>query len=441
MLKAGMFRKIFFYTLLFLVVVIGITAALFSQQFVSFYDTRQLQQLNTAFQPLTYSLNNKTIEEVIKISTEFYERNQSFTFSIETADEEIIYSTPGMEKSTQQTLLMALPQGLVLRVVGLQTGSDTVKAMVEKTLFALAILLIIGTIGAALFARGITKPIRKLAEDTHKMAALEDVSISAYGRDEIGRLGRDVHNMYEKLKQTINALEKEIDRVHEMEETQRYFFSAASHELKTPIAAASVMVEGMLSDIGEYKNHPKYLRECMKMLKAQGKIISEIMDIVNLSDGMILPSPERINLCELIDSILPEYHTLAERKEQTIDTAISDDIYCYADQDWLGRVISNILMNAVQNSPEQERIRIWSDEKTDAFTLYFLNTGVTIEKEIMGKLFEPFFRADKARSNSSGRSGLGLTIVKKLLDAMNIPFSLDNSDEGVLFMLELKKQR
>ena len=438
MLRAGIFGKIFFYTLLFLIIVIGITAALFSQQFVSVYDTSQLQQLNTVFQPLTYSLNSKTIEEMIEISSEFYEKNQSFTFSIETADEEIIYSTPSIEKGAQQTLLIALPQGIVLRVVGLRTGTDTVKALVEKTFFALILLLTIGTVGAALFARGITKPIRKLAEDTHKMAALEEVTISSYGRDEIGRLGCDVHNMYEKLKQTITALEKEIDRVHELEENQRYFFSAASHELKTPIAAASVMIEGMLSDIGEYKNHTKYLRECWKTLKAQNKIINEIIDIVNLSDGMILPSPAKLNLFELIDSLLPEYHTLAKSKEQIISVAVSDHISCDADKDWLGRVLSNILMNAIQNSPERESIKIWCKKTNKTVRLFVLNTGVTIDKEIMGKLFEPFFRVDKARSSSSGRSGLGLTIVKKLLDAMEIPFSLDNADEGVLFTMELK---
>jgi two-component system sensor histidine kinase VanS len=245
--------------------------------------------------------------------------------------------------------------------------------------------------------------------------------------------------MYEKLKHTITALENEIDRVRKMEENQRSFFSAASHELKTPIAAATVMVEGMLGDIGDYKNHPKYLRECMKTLNAQGKTISEIIEIVSLSDGMVLPSPEKINIYELINEILPKYHTLAESKGQKITVTVAENTDCHADKSWLGRAISNILMNAVQNSPPNENIRIWSKDNHDSFTLCLLNTGVTIDKEIMGKLFEPFFRADKARSSNSARSGLGLTIVKKLLDVMEIPFSLENMDEGVLFALEIKK--
>ena len=439
MRNLGIFKKIFFYTLLLLIFVIVTAAFLFSQQFALSFDASQFQQLNAVFQPLARAIAGKNEEEVIEIASAFHEKNQSFSFSIQTMDETVIYSTPGMVKSTQQTLVMTLQQGLLLRVVGVLTGTDTVKTLTSRIISALVILLAAGTVGAALFARGITKPIRRLAEDTHKMAELKDVPRSLYGKDEIGRLGGDVYNMYEKLKHTITALENEIDRVRKMEEKQRSFFSAASHELKTPIAAATVMVEGMLGDIGDYKNHPKYLRECMKTLNAQGKTISEIIEIVSLSDGMVLPLPEKVNIYELINEILPKYYTLAESKGQKIAVTVAENTNCYADKSWLGRAISNILMNAVQNSPPNENIRIWSNDNHDSFTLCLLNTGVTIDKEIMGKLFEPFFRADQARSSNSGRNGLGLTIVKKLLDVMEIPFSLENTDEGVLFAMEIKK--
>ena len=100
------------------------------------------------------------------------------------------------------------------------------------------------------------------------MTRLEDVSQSLpIRRDELGDLSRDIYFMYDKLKDTISRLENEILRVREMEEAQRYFFSAASHELKTPIAATSILLEGMLENVGDYKDHPKYLRECVKMME------------------------------------------------------------------------------------------------------------------------------------------------------------------------------
>ena len=81
------------------------------------------------------------------------------------------------------------------------------------------------------------------------MACLESVPFPVARRDEVGQLAKDVHDMYEKLKQTISKLEAEILREKEMEENQRYFFSAASHELKTPIAASSALLEGMIAGI------------------------------------------------------------------------------------------------------------------------------------------------------------------------------------------------
>lgn len=436
--KFGIFRRIFFYTLLFLTLAIGISAALFSQQFVAFYDFNQFQQVNAVFQPFANEIDRKGRGEIIIIANSFHEKNQSFHFYVETIAGEIIYSTPGAEK-LEQYMRIALPYGISIRVMGIQTGLNAVKAFASRVLVALLILFAAGIAGAALFARGITRPIRRLAEDTHKMAALEYVAPASYGKDEIGQLGGDVQDMYEKLKQTITALEKEIEHVREMEENQRYFFSAASHELKTPIAAATVMIEGMLADIGDYHNHPRYLRECLKTLASQSKIITEIIDIVNLSDSKILPMMEKINLSLLVAGIMPEYEPLAESKSQTITISVADHLYCMADKNWLARVLSNIFMNAIQNSPDHESIRIWTEEKADVTALHVLNTGVSIHQEVINQLFEPFFRLDKARSRSSGRSGLGLTIVKKMLDSMGILYTLNNVEDGVLFTMVFSK--
>ena len=440
MKKHGMFRKIFIYTLLFLILTISIVAAIFSQQFLSFYESKQVQQFNKIYEPLIGGLDGKSIDESIEISDEFHKKNQSFEFFIETADGEIIYNTPNAFESVNQqyTLMLALPQNMVLRASGVIGTTNAWSELFPKTAVAIGIMLAVTIIGAFFFARVITNPIRKIADDTRKMASLKPVSAPNDRQDELGQLAHDVYNMYEKLKHTISALETEIERKREMEENQRYFFSAASHELKTPIAATKAVVEGMLADIGDYKNHPKYLRECLKMLKAQNKIITEILEIVNLSNDRIQVKIESIKLSELIQGIIPEYTVLAESKGQTLTIDIADDVVCRADKALLSRVISNIIMNAVQNTQENENIRIWCERKSEKkIALNILNTNTQIDNDIISKLFEPFYRPDKARSRSSGRSGLGLALVKKMLDIMNIPFRLENTKEGVLFWIEL----
>jgi len=309
--------------------------------------------------------------------------------------------------------------------------------LIKKSLFALVAMLAVGIIGAYIFARQMTSPIRLLANDTKRMTRLEEVNSQSTRNDEIGNLARDVHSMYSKLKETISQLEDEIINVREMEETQRYFFSAASHELKTPIAATSVVLEGMLENVGEYKDHPKYLRECIKLMDAQTKMIYEILEIVSLNNHKIIPKPEKLELLSVVSAMLPSFQTLAEANGQRMAVDIPKGQMCLTDSKMLKKVLSNVILNAVQNTPSGGEIRIWSEPNADQHRLCVLNTGAQIDDTILPKLFDPFFRSDKARSRKNGNSGLGLTIVQKTLDTMGVEFALENTSEGVLFWMDL----
>ncbi|HYE67060.1 MAG TPA: HAMP domain-containing sensor histidine kinase, partial [Anaerovoracaceae bacterium] len=460
--RFGIFGKVFLYTMIILLLTISVTVLVFAQQFKDFYDYLQIQQYTTVFEPLkTKIINEEDLQTVIQTANEFHDKNQAFAFNIETKEGAVLYKTRitravkaeeiengnvmykpaqaiDISKKSEDSIMISLDKGLVLRTVLISDNTDLYKEFAKKVVFIVFLLLCASIAGAVLFARGITNPIKHLAADTRKMASLEPVSVSMIRRDEVGQLATDVHNLYEKLKMTISKLEAEILREKGMEENQRYFFSTASHELKTPIAAASALLEGMIAGIGDYKNHQKYLRECLNMMNAQNRIITEMLEIVKLSDDRILPDKENINLLNLISTLLPEYNTLADKKEQSITVNVPETVHCYSDKKMLGTVLSNVMMNAIQNSPAGEDIRIWSDVTTDEkIRLNILNTNAIIDEGIKEKLFEPFYRTDKARSRNEERSGLGLTIVKKILDSMDIPFDLIVINSDVVFWLEL----
>ena len=442
MKKHGIFVKVFTYTTVFLILLVCVTVALFSQQFLSFYSTTQIQQLNNYYQGLYNQLQNKNISEVIEIAEQFYANNQSFSFYIKDNEDTMIFSTSDIDSdiipdSNNFRIIMTVDQQYILCATNQNAAGTDYGGLITKSLSALACMLALGVGGAFIFARQMTKPIKQLADDTKKMADLEDVPHIIERSDELGDLARDVHAMYDKLKETISKLENEILRERAMEETQRYFFSAASHELKTPIAAAGVMLEGMLGNVGDFKDYPKYLRECIKMMDAQTKMIYEILEIVNLNDGKIVSEPEKLDLGQTVNALMPSFQTLAEANGQRIVVDIPSDQTCFADIKMLKKALSNIVLNAVQNTPPNGEVRVWSEPVADQYRLYVLNTGAYIDKEVLPKLFDPFFRADKARSRKNGNSGLGLTLVKKTLDAMDIDFSLTNTADGVLFWLDL----
>jgi len=447
----GIYAKVLSYTLVILFAVVVVAALFLSTQISEALRSMEYEQLSHIFSPLNEQLVGKSDEEAIIILQDFHGINAAFEFYATNDSGEIIFKTPGAIISGNDTAFtigrdnvfffrpysddgsqMTTTQvgNISLFVSGIVANDTVHREFIQNTIIALLLLFLIGGIAASVFAHLITKPIKILAQNTKRMSELEFAAAPVARNDEIGQLADDVYVMYEKLK-------SEIQRVREMELSQRYFFSAASHELKTPIASTLILLQGMFDNIGDYKDHPKYLLECIKKMKTQSKMISEILEIVRLTDGTITPNNEMIEINAVIKSVVASHQTLTEAKEQRINVNVPETIVCMADCVMLKRVFSNVFLNAVQNTPEQGEIFIWHEDMGAAVRLFILNKGVEIEADTLSNAFEPFYREDKARSSEVGRNGLGLAIVKKTLNCMGFDFSLENTDDGVCFWIDL----
>jgi two-component system sensor histidine kinase VanS len=444
MKRNGIFFKVFIYTIIFSILLVGVTATLLWTQITSYYSRIRFQEITSSYQSIV--IESQGEDDITEVARQFYEKNQSLQFYIKDKDGHIVYATPEADASGIESGAPPYSNSIMLRLDNdylLCTLKDDLLALnydkwIAQALVVLSVMLAVCVISAFVFARQMTRPIKTLAYNTTKMTNLEEVPPPPERKDELGTLARDIHSMYGKLKETISQLEDEILRERELEETQRYFFSAASHELKTPIAATSVLLEGMLENVGDYKDHPKYLRECVKMMDTQSKVISEILEIVNLSTGKIVPAPEKLDIRHTVAGMLPDFQIMSEANGQRIVMDIPDGQTCLADPKMLQKALSNVMLNAVQNTPKGGEIRIWSEPVAEQCRLCVLNTGA-IDGAVLPKLFDPFYRVDKARSRKSGRSGLGLTIVRKTLESMNVDFALENTPDGVLFRMDLPK--
>lgn len=443
MKKHGIFIKVFTYTVIAILLLVSVMAVLFSGQFMLFYRTLQNRQIVASYQPLVKRIQTGNTNDIASMGQRFHENNQSFVFLVVDNNGNPIYATPNADTSDSfhGDFFFVVHKDTDFSIIAQnRTGLESLyRDLAIRVLAVFAAMLALSLFCAYVFARQITKPISQLVNSAGRMANLEEVQPPEERKDELGVLAHDIYFMYEKLKETISQLEDEILRVRELEETQRYFFSAASHELKTPIAATSVLLEGMLENIGDYKDHPKYLRECVRMMDLQGKTISEILEIVSLNDGKITPVPEKLDIRDTVFGMLPDYQLLSEANDLRIITDIPAGLNCFIDPKMFQKALSNIILNAVQNTPKGGEVRIWGEAAAEQFRLCVLNTGEKIADAVLPKLFDPFYRVDKARSRESGRSGLGLTIVRKTLEAMNINFALENTPDGVLFWMDLPR--
>jgi two-component system sensor histidine kinase VanS len=178
---------------------------------------------------------------------------------------------------------------------------------------------------------------------------------------------------------------------------------------------------------------------------------------------MTHPTPAR--LADLVESVPATHLTLAQAHAQRIEVAVGGDAVVTLDQTLFKRALSNVVANALQNTPDGGRVRIAAAAgrgrgegaggqeagRQDAHTqegeppaqdrvrLSGLNEGAPIPDEVLHRLFEPFYRTDEARSSAHRRSGLGLALVEKALSQMGIPFALENTSQGVLFWMDLPR--
>lgn len=442
MKSRSIFTKVFAYTMILTTLFALLTAVLFSRQYMSFF-----KKVNVNLSQTTFSLSSfiddttsayKTDEDVANLGRKIYESNNNIIFYVVDSVGNQVYRTPNIKSYDATESNTFTDERIKGYTFILQDGGNRqlfYNVVIIPIIFISLALLMFCFICSFIFAKQITRPIEQLADETHKMANLEDVENPEKRNDEIGMLSEDVHSMYEKLKDTIKQLEDEILRERELEETQRYFFKMASHELKTPIASTSILLEGMIENVGDYKNHEKYLLECIKLMDSQSDIVSEILTISNLNDSNIRVNSETLNLRKVIYDVLEIFYTLTDVNKQNIIVTIDENETFVTDKNLFHKAISNIILNAIQNTPESQSILIYTDDNR----LCILNTGAKVDENVLPKLFDSFYRTDNARGENDGRSGLGLAIVKKTLQTLNMDFNIENTKDGVLFWIDLIK--
>jgi len=452
------FFKIFTYTMV-LVLVICLTAALlFWRQLLSFLRAEQVRQLSASFQPMMEVITDtgKTPEDVKNIAREFANKNQSFRFKIQEENGNVIFTTGDLDEDGSKGLLNEVRVRLYTTVA--VTGEQI---PIDKIRFGVTRVIADKTLSDQI--PGDQIPIEFLVSDQipldivlreQRRDARTNYELIGFGaqidfgvlvlRSLLGvsiMLAIAVLGAFVFAWKITKPLEDEIVREKAIEENQRLFFSAASHELKTPIAAERALVESMIAGVGDYKDHRKYLRECLKTLDSQSHLVSEILEIVKLSDAEAGNKNVSIDLEELGNAVLEEYRPLAEQRGLLINGEFKK-ARVQADGNLLRLVLSNVMANAVQNTASGGSVRVYTEEPQKArkekkgLRLCVLNTGAQVPEEILPKLFDPFFRADTARTGQ-GRTGLGLAIVKKALDRMKFSFALENTAEGVLFWADL----
>ncbi len=292
----------------------------------------------------------------------------------------------------------------------------------------------------------VTKPILELAKISERMKHLDfEAKYAGKDKTEIAILGNNINEMSEALEKTIselrtanNELLKDIERKDQVDERRREFLSNVSHELKTPIALIQGYAEGLKEGINDDEESREfYCDVIMDEASRMNALVKNLLTLNQLEAGIDVVNMERFDVAALVKNYIASADILIRQKEISVRMEDYGPVYVWGDEFRVEEVFMNYFTNAMNYARNDKIIDVKIVRADGKVRISVFNTGSPIPQESVEHLWEKFYKVDKARTREYGGSGIGLSIVKAVMESMNQEYGVINYDNGVEFWFEL----
>lgn len=422
------------------------------QKIISKYNI-EILILDANTRTLKYSMSdpalatNLLLDRVFNVNTPETEKSKI----LEDTDKYTIERS--MEQRTKTEYLMmwgCLDNGnLFMLRTAIESIRDSAAIAKRFLLFSGAAGVILGGIIIWMISKKITEPILQLTNISERMNELDfDAKYSGNSRNEIGVLGANINRLSDTLETTIselktanNELRRDIAKKEEIDEMRKEFLSNVSHELKTPIALIQGYAEGLQEEINEDAESREYycsviVDEAAKM----NRMVKQLMTLNQLESGNDTVTMERFDIAALVRNYVQSAEIMIKQNEADVSIERTDPLYVWGDEFKVEEVVMNYFTNALNHLDENKKIdiRFSCSEENNMVRVSVFNTGKPIPEESIPHLWEKFYKVDKARTRAYGGSGVGLSIVKAIMESMHCAYGVCNYDNGVEFWFELE---
>ena len=297
----------------------------------------------------------------------------------------------------------------------------------------------------------ITKPILELNRISEKMVHLDfEAKYEGGASNEIGLLGENINKLSASLERSIselktanNELQKDIERKEQIDAMRREFLANVSHELKTPIALIQGYAEGLSEGVNDDpESRSFYCEVIVDEASKMNNMVKKLLTLNQLEFGNDVVAMERFDVTALVKNYVQSAGILTRQNEITVRMEEYGPVYVWGDVYKTEEVFTNYFSNAVNHclavDKDSGKIIVISLEQRDGkVRIGVFNTGQPIPEESVPHLWEKFYKVDKARTREYGGSGVGLSIVKAIMESMNQKYGVENYNNGVLFWFEL----
>jgi signal transduction histidine kinase len=305
---------------------------------------------------------------------------------------------------------------------------------------AFGVAFVVSVTLSMLIARGLTRPLSDIAAVARRLAggALKQ-RVRTQSNDEMGVLASTLNRMADQMDRDITALRR-------LEQVRKDFVANVSHELRTPLTSIKGYVEALLDGA---KDNPeeatRFLQIILKQSDRLNLILEDLLQLSQIESGQVQFKREPVSLSALVERLLPLIKPMADKKRQSLTVAIPPDLPSVSgDEDRLVQVLTNLVDNASKYTPEGGTIHVAGSvvrRRTGGpaqVELSVTDTGIGIPEADRPRIFERFYRVDKARSREMGGTGLGLSIVKHIVEGHGGKIWVEgNQPVGSRFVLRL----
>lgn len=313
--------------------------------------------------------------------------------------------------------------------------------------------ILVGGIVVSFISRRFTTPILELNSIANKMSKL-DFSHKyriTDAEDEINNLGKSINTMSDKLENTIKQLretnielEKDIEEKSKIDDMRKQFISDVSHELKTPIALIQGYSEGLIENVNtDDENRKFYASVILDEVNKMDRLVAQLLELMKLEYGKRQFNNKEFDVCELIKEVIRKSKVMLEEKEITVQFDENASVIVLADDFYIEQVITNYFTNAIKHVKEENgqkviNINITPYIENNIVRISVFNTGENIQEEDLTRIWNRFYKADESRNREDGGTGIGLSLVKAVMNNYKKQYGVINKENGVEFYFDLE---
>mgnify|MGYP003916549665 FL=1 len=277
----------------------------------------------------------------------------------------------------------------------------------------IAFIVLVIIVAWFLLKNWLTDPIRELTQ------AADDISKGDLSRRiNINTGGIEIDELAANMNQMAMKLDEDFRRIKRMEKVRSEFLGNVTHELKTPISSISGYIETLLEGAIKDENvNLGFLERSLENVQRLEELVTDLVEISRIETGELRMNFEYFNIHDLLNDLFKDAHQRNSNKNLKIQLEVPDKkLFIYGDKSRLDQVIANLLSNAMRYT-DQGQIRIKVMRRDNELIFSIRDTGIGISRKALSRIFERFYRTDKARDRRKGGTGLGLAISKHIIEA------------------------